>query len=108
VRQKHATFDARRQPFDARLIGRGDLRRLNSEVGARVRLAQQHETFGGFRQGYSQRRPVGVVDLTLQQPGAAGAAIAALAAMRQIQGSAERRVEHRLIRRRAESDIGLG
>jgi hypothetical protein len=48
------------------------------------------------------------VDFALQQARAAGTAIAALAAVRQIQRRAERRIEQRLIRPYAETDIGLG
>ena len=107
VRQGHGALDAGRQPLDPRLVGRGDFAGLDEQIAARARLAQQHETVGNFGIGQSQRRTMGVVNLALQQAGAARAAIPALAAMRQIQRGAERRIEQRLIRCRTEAQIGL-
>jgi len=94
--------------FDAGLAGRGDLMGVDAKIAARARLTQQHESVGDFRLGQSERRAVGIVNLALQQAGPARAAIAALAAVRQIQGRVERRVEQRLIRRGAEAEIGIG
>jgi hypothetical protein len=71
-------------------------------------MTQQDEAVGHLRVGETERPAVRISHFTFEEADAAGTAIAALAAVRQIQAGIERRVEHRPFRGHAETPIGLG
>src|SRR5207248_1237892 len=72
--------------------------RLDPEVRVRTRLAKQNLPALRLLRGDAERQPVGVADLAGQQPGATRAAVAGLAAVREIEAGAESCFEHRLSR----------
>src|SRR5207244_9546194 len=72
--------------------------RLDPEVRVGTRLARQSLPALRLLRGDAERQPVGVADLAGQQPGATRAAVAGLAAVREIEAGAESGFEHRLSR----------
>ena len=73
-----------------------------------MRLAEQNQSFRGLGIAESERLAVWVVHLALQKPGAACAAVAAFAAVGQIDSGIEGRIEHRPVRGGTETTTGCG
>src|SRR5205807_5567599 len=84
--------------LDLDVLDAGDEPRLDPEVRVRTRLAKQNLPALRLLGGDAERQPVGVADLAGQQPGATRAAVAGLAALREIEAGAESGFEHRLSR----------
>ena len=108
VRQRDCALDAARQALARGAIGGLQLKGFHDQVAARARLAEQDQAVGDLGRGQAQRRPIRIVDLAAHEARLAGAAIAALAAVRQVQGGALRRIEQRLIRCGLEAAAGVG
>ena len=85
VRQGNGALDAARQALELGGIGGAQFKSFDRKIGARTRLAQQDQTVGNLGIRKSQRRSMRIVNLAAQEAGLAGAAIAAFAAMRQIE-----------------------
>ena len=85
------------------MSGTGDETGFDSQVAARLRLAQEDVAGTGFLRSDAQRRSYGVLGLAAQQARAARAAVPGLAAVRQVEAGRQRRVEQRLRGRHAQN-----
>ncbi len=108
VRPALHVFDAARQTLDLRLVRDAALKCFDRQIAVGARLTEQDQTLGHLGIGEPERPAIRIVHLTVQQAGPTGAAVAALAAMRQIQSGIERSVEDRLPRSDTETPAGLG
>ncbi len=101
--ERHEPSDPARQCLDLDIGHPGDQSRLDGQVRSRARLAEQNVS--GPRLLFRETQgPAGrIANLTRLQQRPAGAAVAGLATMRQIESGAQRRLEHGLVPAHAES-----
>ncbi len=97
VRQGDGALDAGWQALEAGRVGAAHFKRLDAKIGTRTRLAQQDQSFSDLGIGEAERLSIGIVDLAAYEARLAGAAIAAFAAMRQIQSGIRSRIEQQLV-----------
>ena len=98
--------DARRQLADLDVGDVADLARLDDQVLERARLADERVARRLLRRVDARRSPVRIGNAAGQQAYAAGAAGAALAAVREVEVLAERGGEDRLVGPRVELAVG--